>query len=233
MATSHGNRAKLEPSTYALSTMEGNLHLPLNSRLNTPPPQEAQPNTKGAVFVDRDGVIIEDVHYLRESRQIRILPGVVPALRSLQQHFYIIVVTNQSGIARGLLSEADLSLIHSDLVYQLAAQDTFIDALYYCPHLPQATVAKYRIICACRKPKGGMLLQAQSDWAIDLTRSFIVGDMLRDIEAGRAAGVRGVLIAADEPKGHLPEGLPPTPVASDLVQAASYILAHPLNPAPG
>jgi D-glycero-D-manno-heptose 1,7-bisphosphate phosphatase len=171
------------------------MHLPENSRFVSPassPAPAAMP--RHAVFLDRDGVIVEDVHYLRRSADLRLLPGVVQALRLLQEHFFLIVVTNQSGIARGLLTEADLLDIHQELVRKLALEGVLLDVLYYCPHLPEATLQPYRQVCLCRKPAPGMLIQARHDWAIALEHSFMVGDTLRDVQAGEAVGVPGFLL---------------------------------------
>jgi len=167
----------------------GFFHLPTNSRLDTNSP--ASPT--GAVFLDRDGVLVEDVHFLTEPGQLKILPGVAEALRDLQDRFYLIVVTNQSGIARGLLTEDDLLEIHAELVSRLGSQGALLDGLYYCPHLPEASISAYKVECRCRKPGPGMLEQAAGDWGIDLSRSVMAGDMPRDIEAARAAGVKGII----------------------------------------
>jgi len=202
-------------------------HVPDNSRLAAPPGLASAPTTRAAIFLDRDGVIMEDVHYLRSPAQLNILPGAARALRRLQDYFYIIVVTNQSAIARGLLTEDDLIEIHSELVHRLAAEDAILDALYWCPHLPEAVVPAYKADCECRKPKPGMLLRAQRDWDIDIAHSFIVGDTPRDIEAGHAAGVNAVLIS--EPvAGATGDALH----ASDLAQAAELILTqtHGMEP---
>ncbi len=197
------------------------LHLPENSRFTSQCTVARQPATRGAVFLDRDGVVVDDVGFLRSPAHLSILPGSAQALRVLQDHFYIIVVTNQSGIARGLLTEEDLLTIHLELVQRLGVEGAVFDALYYCPHLPEATVPAYRLECDCRKPKPGMLFRAECEWGVDMTTSFIVGDMPRDIEAGCAAGVKGVLLGSGEAASPSGQG----PVA-DLVQAAHLIMAQ-------
>lgn len=194
----HGNlssRARPVPSVVTARTC---LHMPNNSRLTSQRELVKQPVAKAVVFLDRDGVIIEDIHFLKSRVEMHILPGAARALRMLQDLFYIIVVTNQSGIARGLLTEDDLLDIHSELVRCLAVEGAVVDALYYCPHLPEATVPAYRAECNCRKPKPGMLLRAKRDWGIDMAHSFIVGDAPRDIEAGLTAGVKGILLGRQE-----------------------------------
>ena len=210
--------AQPTPGVVATRT---HLHLPDNSRFASHRALAAQPATRPAVFLDRDGVVVEDVGFLRSRAQLSVLPGTARALRMLQDHFYIIVVTNQSGIARGLLGEDDLLAIHSELVPHLAAEGALLDALYYCLHLPEATVPAYRLECDCRKPKPGMLFRAEYEWGIDMNTSFMVGDMPRDIEAGCAAGVKGVLLGsggAARPGAHGP--------VPDLVQAARLIMAQ-------
>lgn len=195
------------------------LHVPENSRFVLQDSSITALETRAVVFLDRDGVIVEDAHFIKDPAQIRIMPGAVQALRALQSKFYIIVVTNQSGIARGLLTEEDLLKIHTELVRRLAIEGAVLDALYYCPHLPEATVETYQVECNCRKPKPGMLEQALSDWGIDMACSFMVGDTLRDIEAGRAVGVRGFLLRN---RRALLSG--EQSFAPDLAQAAHLIL---------
>lgn len=148
-----------------------------------------------AVFLDRDGVLIRNIPYLSDPDRIELLPGVPEALRILKkQGFLLIVVTNQSGIARGFLDEARLKMIHSTIRTKLGQKGTDIDAIYYCPHLPNAPIREYAVSCDCRKPKPGLLLQASRDYDIDLTRSFLIGDSETDILAGKAAGCITILI---------------------------------------
>ena len=170
------------------------LHLPFNSRFLGGPP----PATNAVVFLDRDGVIVRDVHYLRKPSQIEFLPSVA-TLRALGERFYLVVATNQSGIARGLFSEEDLLNIHSELVSQLAVKGVIIDAFYYCPHLASATIDSYRVACDCRKPKAGMLFRAAAEWGIDLQHSYMIGDSERDMEAGRLAGLTENVLLRGEP----------------------------------
>jgi len=179
--------------------------------------------------LDRDGVLIEDVHFLTKADQIRLLPGAARAIRRLQPSFLIIAVTNQSGIARGLLTEEDLMDIHSELFRLLAMEEVTVDALYYCPHLPEGVIPSYDVLCDCRKPNPGMLLRASKDFGIDLSRSYLVGDMPRDIKAGDAAGVKSILLneagdlADERDVGNKAGGN--SVVARDLEEAAGLILA--------
>lgn len=192
------------------------VHLPERSRFRR---RHGAP--RAAVFLDRDGVLVQDVHYLRTPTQLRVLPGAAEALRALQEHFAIVVVTNQSGIARALLGEDDLAAIHAELARRLAADGAVVDALYTCPHLPEGAVPAYSAACECRKPKPGMLLRASRDWRLDLNGSFMIGDAPRDVAAGRAAGVRSILIGA---AGVAADGA--CAVAANLAQAARLILAR-------
>jgi D-glycero-D-manno-heptose 1,7-bisphosphate phosphatase len=149
--------------------------------------------TAAAIFLDRDGVLIREQGYVTEPAQIEVLPGVPEALVLLRRRgFRLVVVTNQSAIARGLLTEGNLARIHADLLSRLRAAhpEAFWDALYFCPHHPQEGRPFYRTDCDCRKPKPGMLLRAAAEHGLDLARSWMVGDAPRDLEAGRAAGCR-------------------------------------------
>jgi D-glycero-D-manno-heptose 1,7-bisphosphate phosphatase len=167
-------------------------HIPANSRLI-----KDATYPRAALFLDRDGVLIEDVHYLSDPAKIRLREGVSDMLQAMQRTFSIIVVTNQSGIARGYLTEADLLDLHTAMVRKF--EGCTIDAIYYCPHLPVAPVAAYDQVCECRKPKPGMLRRAAREWGFDLSRSFMVGDSLRDVEAGFAANSTGILLG----QGHI------------------------------
>ncbi len=190
-----------------------------------------------AVFLDRDGVLIADVHYLTAEDQIRVLPRVPEALARLRAGGWrLIVATNQSVVARGWITEEDLRRIHRALLGALRERGAEIDAVYYCPHHPGAAVAAYRRACDCRKPGPGMLLRAARDFGLDLQASVIVGDAASDIEAGRRAGCRAVRIDAGgredrggadrEPRSDRSPGGAGAPdyVAADLWDAAGWIL---------
>ena len=190
-----------------------------------------------AIFLDRDGTLIEEVGYPTRPDQIRILGGVTRALVRLAGAGYrLVVVTNQSAIARGLMNEDDLNRFHEALDEQLDLLGARVDAYYACPHLPKPEEAQRQdlaVECDCRKPKPGLLLRAAEDLEIDLSRSWMVGDRWRDVAAGHAAGVRTVKLTAPpasaKPK---PDDLaPPTAQAADLNEAADFILAH-MEPEP-
>jgi D-glycero-D-manno-heptose 1,7-bisphosphate phosphatase len=178
---------------------------------------------KRAIFLDRDGTICEDRHYLRRVEDLRILPGVVDALKRLQKKgFQLIIVTNQSGVARGLFSEETLSEIHAALIARLASDGIRLRAIYHCPHLDDEPGIPDAGTCDCRKPKPGLILAAASEHDLDLARSFMIGDKASDIEAGRQAGCRSILL--HPPCAEAVAGPDPDWVAPDLSSAADWIL---------
>lgn len=143
-----------------------------------------------AMFLDRDGVIIENAHYLARIEDIRLIPGSAASIRRLNQaHIPVVVITNQSGVARGYFPESFVCDTHVYLNELLAAEGARVDGWYYCPHHPE-----HGFDCDCRKPKPGMLQTAAEDKNLDLSRSWLVGDNLTDIEAGAAAGCRTILV---------------------------------------
>jgi D,D-heptose 1,7-bisphosphate phosphatase len=146
--------------------------------------------SRKAAFIDRDGVLNVERAFVHRAEDFVLIPGAVEALRELKAAGYlIIVVTNQSGIARGLYSEADYLALTRHMCQRLAAEGISLDAIEYCPHLPDAPVARYRLECDCRKPKPGMLRRAIQALDVGPAASFLVGDRLSDLEAGRAAGI--------------------------------------------
>lgn len=173
---------------------------------------------RSAVFLDRDGTLIEDVGYLDTAAQIEILPGVPEALRRLREAgFLLIVVTNQSAVARGWLTERRLESIHQSLNAALGREGVAPDAYYYCPHLPDGEVDEYARACACRKPAPGLLMRAAKEWGIALERSYAVGDSERDVEAGRRVGCCTILVGDEAASCACAR-------AKDLPEAAELIL---------
>lgn len=148
-----------------------------------------------AVFLDKDGTLIEDVPYNVDPALIRLMPGVGEALRTLQEAgFTLVVVTNQSGVARGLFPESALGGVEARLRELLAEDGVTLAGFYACPHHPEGTVAGYAQDCDCRKPGPGLLRRAAGELDLDLDASWMVGDILNDVEAGRRAGCRAVLL---------------------------------------
>lgn len=148
-----------------------------------------------AVFLDRDDTIVDDPGDIRNPEQIRLIPGAAQALNQLRKMGYLLViVTNQPGVARGLITEEQLENIHQELKRKLAAENTTIDGLYYCPYHPDGDVKDFSIESNLRKPNAGMFFQAEKDLDIDLTQSWMIGDSYRDVQAGKAAGCQTILV---------------------------------------
>lgn len=181
------------------------------------------------VFLDRDRTLMEDPGYLSDPKAVRLLPGVELAIKSLAQGGYkIIVVTNQSGIARGLLTEADLQKVHAELRRQLAEKGAHLDGVYYCPYHQAGTVEGYAIDSDLRKPRPGMLLKAAREMDIDLGASWMVGDSPHDIGAGRRAGCKTVRIRTGAGPSHgEDEDVSADHTVRNLVDAARVILRRP------
>jgi D-glycero-D-manno-heptose 1,7-bisphosphate phosphatase len=149
--------------------------------------------TQPAAFLDRDGVLNVDHGYTFKPGDFELMPAAAAAVRRLNAAGYIvIVVTNQSGVARGYYTEADVKAFNAHMHEVLQAEGACIDAFYYCPHHPEGTVKELAIRCDCRKPAPGMLEQAARDWPIDRGRSFLIGDKDDDVTAAKAFGIRGV-----------------------------------------
>jgi D-glycero-D-manno-heptose 1,7-bisphosphate phosphatase len=143
-----------------------------------------------AAFIDRDGVINEDRQYVFRSADFELIPGSIDALRALRAAgFLLVVITNQSGIARGLFGEKDYQALEAYMRERLSQAGVTLDCVQYCPHLPDAPLPEYRLDCNCRKPRAGMILSAAEQLQIDPARSILIGDRKADVEAGRAAGV--------------------------------------------
>lgn len=149
---------------------------------------------KKILFLDRDGILNEDVAYLHGIYDLRWVPHIVDALLYAKHLGYeFIVVTNQSGVARGYFTVDDVEFLHNYMRDYLEKAGIPILHMYYCPHLPEGTVAEYAVECNCRKPKSGMIFQAMADYDIDREKSFLIGDSQRDIACARGAGIRGYL----------------------------------------
>lgn len=181
-----------------------------------------------AVFLDRDGTLLEETNYVRDLERLVFFPFSVDAVRLLNRaDFAVVVVTNQAGIARGIVEESFVARAHAFITERLAQGGARIDAYYYCPHHPMGIVEQYRRACECRKPEPGMLKKAAADLGLDLTRSFVVGDKLHDLEAGHAVGAHGVLVRTGY--GRKDEALPdrrvqPAAIVDNLMGAVSWIL---------
>lgn len=180
-----------------------------------------------AVFLDRDGTIIRQVELPHKPSQIVLLPGAARAIAGLKQGgYFLAIVSNQPVVARGILTPEGVIELNDILMERLAKKSARIDAFYFCPHHPKADIKKYRKVCACRKPKPGMILKAAKEHKIDLKRSFLVGDTTQDVLTGRNAGVRTILVRTGHGgKDPWQYDAKPDFVARDLAAAARVIKA--------
>ena len=151
-----------------------------------------------ALFLDRDGTLIRNEPYRDTPKGMKLLPNVARGLRAwIDSGFTPVIVTNQSGLARGLFTRKSLERIHARLLELLRRRDVKIEAVYVCPHLPEGTVRRYARSCECRKPKAGLIRRAARELGLDLQRSVTIGDSPRDVAAGRKAGTRTILLGTD------------------------------------
>ncbi len=181
-----------------------------------------------AVFLDRDGTINIEKEYLYRPEDLEFIPGVSQAIAKLNRAgFLVVVVTNQSGVARGYFSVEDVNLLHQVMQQHLVDQGAHIDAFYLCPHHPAKGLDPYRVVCDCRKGKPGMLMQAAAEWNIDLPASFMVGDKKSDLLAGIAAGCHPCLVTTGYGEKYRTFALTHNiDVFDDLGQAVSSILTR-------
>ena len=181
--------------------------------------------TRAAVFLDRDGTIIRDTRYLARPELVEFLPGAVDAIRRLNQaQIPVVLVTNQSGIARGLMTRDDYKLVHARLVALLAEKGAHLDGAYMCPHHPD-----FGMTCECRKPGTLLFREAASQRGLDLRRSTYIGDRWRDVEPGINLGGRGMLIdgPATPPDERARAETLRVPVVSSLSDAVDRVLVKP------
>ncbi len=181
-----------------------------------------------AVFLDRDGTLIEEVGYLDRLERLQLFPWSIDAVRLLNRAgFKVVVVSNQAGVARGFFGEPFVREVQREIDGRLAAGGGRIDAWYYCPHHPDAPVAEYRRDCECRKPRPGMMRQAEREHDIDLARSYVIGDRWLDVDLARNVGARGILVrtgyGATEARQ---EARPGAAIAGNLIEAVVWVLRH-------
>jgi D-glycero-D-manno-heptose 1,7-bisphosphate phosphatase len=184
-----------------------------------------------AVFLDRDGTINLDAGYIDRLERFELYPFAIDAMRLFTQAGYLVVIlTNQAGVAQGLYGEDFVATLAQHLADCAAQRGARVDGHYYCPHSPDAAIARYRVDCDCRKPKPGLARRAAEELGIDLRRSVVIGDRWRDIAVAKAVGARGILVKT----GYgATEALKPQPdltadaICDDLIGAAVWLLEHP------
>jgi len=169
-----------------------------------------------ALFLDRDGTLIKEKGYLCDPGELELLPGVVEGLKATQKMgFKLVVVSNQSGVARGLFPESQVLEINLSLEKIFLEQGVEIDRFYYCPHHPRASIPAYRGLCTCRKPRPGQVYRAKRELGLDLSRSFLIGDKISDVETARAAKVKSILLLTGAKSRY--EKIPPVYHLPDFV----------------
>ena len=178
-----------------------------------------------AVFLDRDGTINEEVGYMDSLEKLKIIPEAFEAIRLINQNgMKAVVITNQSGVARGLFSEEFVQTVHAIIQEQLKARKAFIEAFYHCPHHPTEGQGVYLQACNCRKPAPGLLFKAADEMEIDLGRSYMIGDMPKDIEAAKRAGAKGILVRTGYGQEHRAFDVEPDYIAGNILDAVRWIL---------
>jgi D-glycero-D-manno-heptose 1,7-bisphosphate phosphatase len=183
---------------------------------------------RSAVFLDRDGTLIEEAGYLDRLERLVFYPYSIDAVRLLNRaDLAVVIITNQAGVARGIFPESFVGEAHRHITQTLELGGARVDGFYYCPHHPEASVGQYRQSCECRKPQPGMLRQAAGDLQLDLARSFVIGDRWHDLQAGAAVGARGILVRTGY--GRTEEaaetsGASAAAIVDNLIEAASWIL---------
>lgn len=181
-----------------------------------------------AIFLDKDGTLVENLHYNADPRRMTLCSGVGAALRLLARLDYrFFVISNQDGVAHGYFSEAELTGVGDRLTDLLFREQLTLDGFYYCPHHPNGKLEPYAVECMCRKPMPGMLVRAAREHGIDLQASWMLGDILHDVEAGNRAGCHTVLIdSGNETEWRLGQHRMPTRVVADMYSAALIIAAE-------
>lgn len=173
---------------------------------------------KKAIFFDRDGVLIEDSHLITSMSQVKLIAGAASLISYCREKgFLTFIVTNQTVVARGLISFDQAVRLNNQILLGIRSREknAIFDKTYICPHHPNANILEYKVSCECRKPKSGMILQAQREFDIDLDQSWIIGDRLTDVYAGRAVGLKAILLKSDVQKEKL--------IESDLVLDSDFL----------
>ncbi len=178
-----------------------------------------------AVFLDRDGTVIEERNYLSDPEQVQLIDGAAEAVRALSEAGYLIVlVSNQSGVARGYFTEEDVQAVNRRVCSEIEKRGAGLDAVYYCPHYEKGSVAEYAVACGCRKPKAGMGIRAAAEHDIDLSESYMIGDKPSDVEFGRNCGMRNAFLVSTGHGAGQETGGGYGIMTKDIGEAAQYIL---------
>jgi len=183
-----------------------------------------------AIFLDRDGTLIEEVGYLDRPERVALYPWSIDAIRAFNRAgVRVVMITNQSGVARGFLTEEVVDQVHRHIAILLQEGGAFIDAYYYCPHHPDGKVPELARVCDCRKPARGLVDRAVQEFGIDPRHSFAVGDRWLDVALGHAVGGRGILVrtgygAREEERPQ--DGLVADAIVNNLIEATGWILRH-------
>jgi D-glycero-D-manno-heptose 1,7-bisphosphate phosphatase len=183
------------------------------------------------VFLDRDGTLNEELDYIRTPDDLHLIHGAAAAVRKLNDRgLTICIISNQSGVARGILKERDLVPIHQLLEQELQREGARVNRIYYCPHHPTDGIAPYNIVCECRKPNAGMLQWGEDDFNLDLSHSFVVGDSIVDMQAGNSVGATTVLVLTGHGKTAVSQcerdGVHVDHIAPTIVEAVDYIVKN-------
>lgn len=178
-----------------------------------------------AVFMDRDGTITEEMDYLKEPKKLKLVPRSAEAIRLLnEKRILAIVVSNQSGVARGYFTEKTVRETHKRLEELLAEKEAHLDGIYYCPHHPEFGPPKYRKDCNCRKPKPGMLKTAARKFNLDLKKCYVIGDKVEDIKLAQNVGAKGILVLTGYGRRSKNKGINPDHTTKNLYQAVKWIV---------
>ena len=191
---------------------------------------------KPAIFIDRDGTVNEQMGYINHLDRFRILPGVPEAIKLINKNnFLAIIVTNQSGIARGYFPISLVYDIHSYLKESVARYGAYIDGIFFCPHYPRGKVSEYTKECGCRKPGTGLINQACESFDIDMSRSYVIGDHYTDLELANRCNIKGIMVKTGYGLGEVSYIVPqmskgPDYIAEDLLDAVKWIINKDVSP---
>jgi D-glycero-D-manno-heptose 1,7-bisphosphate phosphatase len=181
--------------------------------------------SRAAVFLDRDGTLLEECGYLERLDQLTLFPWTADALRLLKRAgFATVVITNQAAVGRGIIDEDFVHAVHREIDRRLDSAGATIDRYYYCPHFAESKIDRYRLRCACRKPAPGMIERACRELDLDPSKSVMVGDKWLDVACGRAARTRTVLVRSGPHRSEPPEGVHADAILNNLMEAVFWIL---------